>query len=103
MKRSERAKIFSSFSPLKSFYEELLKREKIVVPKAELADDRACEIDRVMHEIEVGDIVSIVHYKDGEYVKTLGCISRFVPSERAISVAKTRIEFDDIYDIEKSK
>lgn len=103
MKKSDRAKIFSSFSPLKGFYEEMAKREKVIVPKAELADDRIYEIDRILHEISVGDIISVVHYKDGEYVKTLGCISRFEPQEKALTVAKTRIAFDDIYDMEHAK
>ena len=99
MKNSERAKIFSAFSPLKSFYEELAKKEKIIIPKAELADDREEEIDRILHQIEVGDMLSAVHYKNGEYIKTLGCVSRFEADEKAIYIVKTKIDFDDIYDL----
>lgn len=99
MKISDRAKIFSSFSPLKGFYEEIVKREKVVVPKAELADDRIAEIDLILHEIKVGDMVRIVHYSGGEYIKTLGCVSRFEPEEKALHIAKTQIKFEDIYDL----
>lgn len=99
MKISERAKIFGSFSPLKSFGKALLEKEKIVVPKIEIADDKAQEIDRILHEIKVGDIVCTVHYKGGEYIKTVGCVSRFEPSEKALYLAKTKINFDDIYDL----
>ncbi len=99
MKISERAKIFSSFSPLKGFYEEIVKREKVTVPKAELADDRIEEIDLVLHQIKVGDMVSAVHYSGGEYIKTLGCVSRFEPEEKALFIAKTQIKFEDIYDL----
>lgn len=99
MKKSDRAKIFSSFSPLKGFYEEMVKREKVIVPKAELCDDRAQEIDLILHEIQLGDMLCAVHYKDGEYIKTVGCLSRFEPQERAITIVKTRIEFDDLYDL----
>ena len=99
MKISERAKIFSSFSPLKGFYEEIVKKEKVIVPKAELADDRMVEIDLVLHEIKVGDMIEAVHYSDGEYIKTLGCVSRFEPEEKALYIAKTRIDFEDIYDL----
>lgn len=101
MKISDRAKIFSSFSPLKGFYEEIVKREKVIVPKAELADDRIAEIDLILHEIEVGDMVKIVHYSGGEYIKTLGCVSRFEPQEKALHIAKTQIKFEDIYDLSK--
>lgn len=99
MKISERAKIFSSFSPLKSFGKALLEKEKIVVPKAELADDRMEEIDRILHEINIGDMLGVVHYCGGEYIKTVGCVSRFEPSEKALYLAKTKIDFDDIYDL----
>ena len=99
MKNSERAKIFGSFSPLKSFGKALLEKEKIVVPKMEVADDRMEEIDRILHEIKVGDMVCAVHYCGGEYIKTVGCVSRFEPSEKALYLAKTKIDFDDIYDL----
>lgn len=99
MKVSERAKIFGSFSPLKSFGKALLEKEKIVVPKAELADDRMEEIDRILHLIQIGDMVGAVHYSKGEYIKTLGCVSRLDTQEKALYLAKTKIDFDDIYDL----
>ena len=99
MKNSERAKIFGSFSPLKSFGKALLEKEKIVVPKIEVADDKAQEIDRILHLIQIGDIVCAVHYKSGEYIKTLGCVSRLDANEKALYLAKTKIDFDDIYDL----
>lgn len=99
MKISERAKIFSSFSPLKSFEQELLKKEKVMVPKIEVADDRMEEIDRILHQIKIGDMLCAVHYSGGEYIKTTGCVSRFEASEKALYLAKTRINFEDIYDL----
>lgn len=99
MKISERAKIFSSFSPLKSFGKALLEKEKIVVPKIEVADDKAQEIDRILHLIQIGDMVGAVHYCGGEYIKTVGCVSRFEPQEKALYLAKTKINFDDIYEL----
>ena len=94
MKISERAKIFGSFSPLKTFGSALLEKEKIVVPKIEVADDKAQEIDRILHLIQVGEMVCAVHYLDGEYIKTVGCVSRLDVSGRAIYLAKTKINFD---------
>ncbi len=99
MKISERAKIFGSFSPLKSFGKALLEKEKIVVPKVEVAEDKAQEIDRVLHLIQIGDMVCVVHYSGGEYIKTVGCVSRLVPEEKALYLAKTKINFDDIYNL----
>ncbi len=99
MKKSDRAKIFGSFSPLKGFYEEILKKEKIVVPKAELLEDREAEIDLMLRQIKIGDIVCAVHYFDGEYIKTIGCVSRLDTQGRALYLAKTKIEFDSIYNL----
>ena len=99
MKISDRAKIFGSFSPLKSFGKALLEKEKVVIPKIEVADDKAQEIDRVLHLIRVGDIVCVVHYSEGEYIKTVGCVSRFLSQEKALYLTKTKINFDDIYDL----
>jgi hypothetical protein len=99
MKISERAKIFGAFSPLKSFGKALLEKEKIIVPKAELLDDRIEEIEREMQKIKVGAIVSIVHYREGEYEKTVGCVSAFSPEQRYITVIKRKIYFENIYDL----
>ena len=99
MKISDRAKIFGSFSPLKSFGKALLEKEKVVIPKIEVADDKAQEIDRVLHLIRVGDMVCAVHYSGGEYIKTLGCVSCLDAEQKALYLAKTKINFDDIYDL----
>ena len=99
MKNSERAKIFGSFSPLKSFGKALLEKEKIVVPKIEVAEDKAQEIDRILHLIQIGDMICAVHYLGGEYIKTIGCVSRLDAEGRALYLAKTKIDFDNIYDL----
>ena len=69
MKKSDRAKIFAPFSPLKGLYEALCEKERIIVPKAELCDEHIEEIDRVLHSIECGDVVEVVFYNNGVYEK----------------------------------
>ena len=99
MKISERAKIFGAFSPLKSFDKALREKERVTVPKIELLDDKIEEIEREMQKIEVGKIISVVHYAEGEYEKTVGCVSAFLPEEKYIKVIKRKIYFEDIYDL----
>jgi len=99
VKISERAKIFGAFSPLKSFDKALKEKERVTVPKAELLDDKIEEIEREMQKIEVGKIISVVHYQEGEYEKTVGCVSAFSPEEKYIKVIKTKIYFENIYDL----
>lgn len=99
MKRSDRAKIFGAFNPLKNLGEALARKEKIIVPKAELSDDRMEEIDRVLHLLEVGKMVTLVFYNGYEYQKIEGCVSEFSPENKRLAVAKREILFENIYDL----
>ena len=98
MAKSDRAKIFASFSPLKSFDEAIKKREKIIVSKAELLDDRIEEIERELQKTEIGSMVEAIFYKNGEYIKMSGCVSEFCPEQKYFSIVKTKIPFEDLYD-----
>lgn len=99
MAKSDRAKIFASFNPLKSLGQALIKKEKVIVPKAELADDRMEEIDRALHEISAGRMITVVFYCNGEYQRITGCVSAFSPDESKLAVCKREIPFDNIYDL----
>lgn len=99
MKVSERAKIFGAFNPLKNLGQALAQKEKVIVPKAELADDRMEEIDRAMRKISVGCMVEVVFYNGCEYQRLVGCVSSFSPQNKTLSVIKTQISFENIYDL----
>ncbi len=99
MKISDRAKIFGAFNPLKSLGQALSQKEKVIVPKAELAEDRVEEIDRAMHMISVGCMVEVVFYNGYEYQRLVGCVSEFKPQSKTLSVIKTQISFENIYDL----
>ena len=99
MKPSERAKIFMPFSPLKNFEEALRKKERILVPKSELAEERIEEIDAVLRSLDIGSEVEIVYYCDGIYEKISGYVSSIDNLLKTVCIAKRSIEFDLIYDI----
>jgi len=99
MKRSERAKIFMSFSPLNNFYETIRQKERVITPKSELAPERIEELDRVLRTLSGGDMVEIVHYNNGVYEKVTGCVALIDAIEKTITIAKTKISFDNIYDL----
>lgn len=100
MSREERAKQFMPFAALKSYPEALRKKEKIVVPKAELSEERKEELDRLLKMVQRNQIVSVVYYCSHEYLKTTGMVSRIDPTARVIKIVNTKIFFDDIYDLE---
>ena len=77
----------------------LARKEKIIVEKAELSDDRAEEIDRALHLLDVGKMVTLVFYNGYEYQKISGCISDFSPQNKRFAVAKREILFENIYEL----
>ena len=94
--RSERAKIFAPFSPLKSMNDAYRKKEKIVVPRAELLTDRIEEIDRMLRGLKIGDNVNVTYYENGEYKRISGQVHSLSPQNQTITVGMP-IRFDDIY------
>lgn len=103
MDRSERAKQFMPFDPLKGFREALREKEKIIVPKVELSEYAKGILDRKFHHIEKNDIITVIYFEKGEYLKVTGMVSRLDLSSRILKIVNTKIAFDDIYDIQGEK
>lgn len=99
--KADRAKLFLPFDALKGFREALAEKERIVVPKTELSEDRKEELDRLLHQIKPGDIITVVYFHNEEYVQLTGMLSMISLSGRTLSIVQTRISFADIYSIEE--
>lgn len=95
--RADRAKIFMPFNPLKGFQEALWEKEKMVIPKAQLTDERVEEIDQKLKCIEPGEMVTVIFYRDGRYDKITGCVSECSETAGTLTVGNTVISFEDIY------
>lgn len=100
MDREQRAKQFMPFAALKGFDEVLRERERIVVPRAELSEDRREELDRTLRQIGRQDMVTVVYFSEGAYLKITGMVSRCDVTARVLTVVNTRIPMEDIYDIQ---
>lgn len=99
MTREDRAKQFMPFAALKGYPEALAKKEKIVVPKAEVSEEYAQMLDQKLRRVSKNDIITVVYFSDGEYLKKTGMVSRIDETARVLKVVNTKILFDDIYDI----
>ena len=97
--RSERAKIFAPFSPLRGLDEAYRAKERVIIPKAELLCDRIEEINAKLKSLQFGNFVKITYYSDGGYKTKTGRIQSVLPNKNTL-VLDTEIEFSDIYDIE---
>ena len=103
MDRSERAKQFMPFAALKGFEELLAEKEKMIVPKIELSEERKAELDDKMRSIQKNDIITVTYYAKDEYLKMCGMVSGINTNVRYLKVANTKIPFDDIYDITEER
>lgn len=99
MSREDRAKQFMPFAALKGYPEALQKKEKIVVPKMELSEEYAEELDRKLRQVKKNDMITIIYFSNHEYLKKTGMVSRIDETARILKIVNTRISFDDIYDI----
>lgn len=98
--KADRAKQFAPFDALKGFREALREKERVLVPKAELSQEQAEILDRRLHQIQVGDIITIIYFHQGEYEKVTGMVSAFSETSRTLSIVHTQISFDTIYDLQ---
>lgn len=103
MSREDRAKQFMPFAALKGYPEALAKKEKVVVPKAEITEEYAQMLDQKLRLVAKNDIITVVYFCNGEYLKKTGMVSRIDKTARVLKVVNTKILFDDIYDISGEK
>lgn len=94
-----RAKQFVPFAAVKGFEEALRAKERIVVEKIELSEERKAELDFKLHQIHKRDIITVVYFDKDEYVKVEGMVSRLDVDARILKIVNTKIAFDDIYDL----
>lgn len=68
MSRENRAKQFMPFAALKGLEEALEKKEKIVVPKAELCDDYKEQLDFRLSQMQCGEYGNRRLFSEDNYV-----------------------------------
>ena len=99
IKMENRAKQFVPFAALKGYDEALRAKEKIVVEKIELSEEKKAELDYKIQQIQKNDIVTVVYFLKDEYIKVEGMVSRLDIDARVLKIVNTKIPFDDIYDL----
>lgn len=100
MSQADRAKQFMPFAALKGYEEALRAKEKVVVPRMELSEEMAQELDRKLHQIQRNDMITVVYYNGEEYIRITGMVSRLDSDARVLKVVNTKILFEDISAIE---
>lgn len=96
---ANRAKQFAPFDALKGFQEALRKKEKMPIPRKELAEEKAEEINEKLKQLTTGKLITVVYYNDGEYIQLTGTVVKMEKNKRYLQMAETIIPIDDISDI----
>ena len=94
-----RAKQFIPFAAVKGYEEALRAKEKIIVEKIELSEEKKAELDFKLHQIHKNDMITVVYFWKDEYIKIEGMVSRMDIDARVLKVVNITIPFEDIYDL----
>ena len=94
-----RAKQFVPFAAVKGYEEALRAKEKIIVEKKELSDEKKEELDYLFHQIKKNDIITVVYFYKDEYIQLEGMVSRIDCDAHLLKIVNTKIPFEDIYEI----
>ena len=96
--RASRAQIFQSFDALKGFREILKEKEIVIVPKKILSEDDLAEVDYKVHQINVGMIVKVTYYDNGQYVQIEEKVSKLNLDTKMIQIVKTKLDLKHVVD-----
>ena len=102
MPRIQRAKQFAPFDAVVGLRQALREKEKIRIPKKEISEDMAAEIDRILKCLEKSQIITVIRYDESEqnYIQITGEIKDIDTQKRLMQIETTYIYFDNIYSIE---
>jgi len=101
--KCDRAKQFMPFAALKGYDELVRKQEKIVSPRREMSEYKAELLSNKLLKVQKGMVIKVLYYQTDGYVKLEGMVSLIDLTMRCLTVIKTKIPFDDIYDISLPK
>lgn len=96
----DRAKQFIPFAALTGYYELIADVTRYREDKRDMLADHQDELESALQEIECGDRLKVVHYKDETYTTTIGELSEIREADRVIVIDGHTISCKDILDIE---
>lgn len=101
MPRARRAKVFQPFDALVGLREAIAAKERVTEPKRELTEDSIAEINKILMELQQGQIITVVYYGDYEqnYLQLTGPVTKVDPYWSSLQIGNTILNFPEIYQI----
>ena len=89
-----------AFDALNGYREVLSKQEVIEVEKRILDEEDFEILDRTLKEIEIGNNIRVVYFKNGKYYEKMGRVSKLNYDTRMMQVVMEKISFKNIVELE---
>ncbi len=99
MDRGSRAKQFMPFDALKGFREAVAEKERILVDKRDLSEEKKEELEWKLKQIQKEDIITVEYFQSGEYVQITGMVTRMEEAGKTLEIDSEKIAFIDISDL----
>ena len=96
---SERARQFMPFASLRGYYDLISETQRLKEDKRELSEDDIAKLNEKLLQIKKGMIIEVVYYDVDSYVKLEGMVAYIDTTFKNITIIKTTIDFEDIFDI----
>ena len=100
MSMSQRAAIFRPFNSLQGYQELLQEKEKIIVPERILSEDDLEILNRKIHCVQKGMMITIEYRENQEYIQQTGIVSKIDLQNSYIQIVKKRINLKNVVDLQ---
>lgn len=99
MPRARRAKVFQPFDALAGLREAIAAKERVTEPKRELTEDSIAEINKILLELQKGQIITVVYYGiyEQNYLQLTGVVSKIDLIGSKLQIGSTLLNFHEIY------
>lgn len=100
MPRSERAKQFAPFNPLRGLFDALRQKEQEVerISKEEITEEKSQKLTKILQNLNKNMEIEVFFYKNGHIFSEIGFASLDVENG-CLCINRTKIKLTDIVDI----
>ena len=99
MPPSERAKQFAPFAAVRGLYEAIAEKEHTKVPRRELSEDAAEELNRKLQQLRIGQLATVEYYTGSDYRQITGMVAKIDPVEGVLQIVDKKICFSALADV----
>lgn len=101
MANKSKANQYQPFDALKGFSDKLREKEKVVVEKKVLSEEKIEDLNNLLLSLTKNDYVSVKFYHKGQYLDIEGFVEKIDVYNRCLIISSSKISFDDLYEINK--